>query len=113
MNRYVAKDNIIQCLRIEPDPVRVAPELLHENFICSTAPGLPTRPHNGEVKAYVELGALQDDTNFNFYWSIGSTAKPVATVDHIGSTFTGPDLPALIRFMLFSTKTLACDSGDF
>jgi hypothetical protein len=81
-------DNVSK-VHISPDPVSLHPELIRDNLKCLAAPGVPTTPDNGAVKAYILMDDGRHSTSFTFYWSIGTTAKPLASADHVGPAYTG------------------------
>jgi hypothetical protein len=91
-------DHIIECdynnvinARITPRQAPLVAELIRDNLKCLTVPaGVPAAPENGTVNAYAPIGDARDNINFNFYWSNGPIAKPVASAD-----FSGPIYPGL------------------
>jgi large repetitive protein len=101
-------DNVISA-HIILDAVALIPELIKDNLKCLNVPGVPITPDNGAVKAYVSMGGVKDSTNFNFYWSIGPNAKPIASVDYIGSTYTG--LGSGAYTVSAAHKTISCGSN--
>ncbi len=70
---------------IDPLPAPLTALKIQDNIKCS--PG--TTPDNGAVEAFVPNGALKNTTDYEFYWSIGTTAKPLGSTDHTGATYTG------------------------
>ncbi|HEY9048560.1 MAG TPA: gliding motility-associated C-terminal domain-containing protein [Ohtaekwangia sp.] len=102
-------DNILKA-DINPLPVTLNVQLIRDNLKCaSAAPGIPPSPDNGAVKAYVTLSSgLKDSVNFKFYWSKGTVAKPIASADHVGFTYTG--LPAGTYTVYAVHKTANCSS---
>lgn len=77
------------------------------NVLC-VGIGVGAPPANGVVKAYVSSGASLDSTNFNFYWSDGTAAKPVASADYVGPFYN--NLPAGSYTVFGVHKTAACGS---
>ena len=80
--------NNILSAPVNPLPVSLTALKVQDNIKCSPS----VSPDNGAVRAFIPNGATENTTDYNFYWSIGDVAKPVASVDHIGATWTGrPD----------------------
>lgn len=77
--------NNILSAPVNPLPVSLTALKVQDNIKCS--PG--TSPDNGAVRAFIPNGAAENTTDYNFYWSIGNVAKPVASIDHTGPTYTG------------------------
>lgn len=80
-------DNLMQA-HITPSTVTLVAELIKDNIICIADPGVPvtTEAGDGMLKSYVLVDGKKDSTNFNFYWSIGPTIKPV--YDYAGYVYT-------------------------
>ena len=70
---------------VNPLPVSLTALKVQDNIKCSPS----VSPDNGAVRAFIPQGAAENTTDYNFYWSIGNVAKPVASADHIGPTYTG------------------------
>src|SRR4030095_22339 len=66
-------------------------------------------PDNGAVRAFIPNGSVENVTDYNFYWSIGSTAKPVASADHVGATYTGRPAGTYTVFAIHKTANCASD----
>ncbi len=83
-------DNVIEA-DIIPLPAPLIPELIRDNLKCLAGiPGAPSPADNGAVRAYVPIGAIKDSVNFDFYWSDGAVAKPMASADYDdGPTYSG------------------------
>jgi hypothetical protein len=77
-------NNIIQA-PITPNPVKLTGLKIQDNIICPSA--TPT-PDNGAMQAYVLTGAVKNTTDYTFYWTKGTTAKPVPA-DFMGATVNG------------------------
>ncbi|HEX5169446.1 MAG TPA: gliding motility-associated C-terminal domain-containing protein [Cyclobacteriaceae bacterium] len=75
-------DNIISA-PVNPLPVTITALKVKDNVKCLGS----TSPDNGAVRAFIPVGATENITDYNFYWSIGPTAKPVASADHVGATY--------------------------
>src|SRR5690606_30461610 len=75
-------DNIISA-PIIPLPVSVVAVKIDDNIKCLGS----TSPDNGAVRAYVSVGGGENTADYNFYWSIGNVAKPIASADHVGATY--------------------------
>lgn len=97
-------DNILKA-DVIPLPVTLQAEVLRDNLRCSN---VTNAPNNGAVRAYVIINGKKDSTNFNFYWFKGTTAKPIASADHVGHTYTG--LPADTYTVYAIHKTAKCNS---
>jgi hypothetical protein len=101
-------DNLIN-VYLQPSELPLVPELSRDNLKCLTVPGVPVTPDNGAVKAYTILsGGVKDSTNFNFYWSNGTIAKPIATADYIGQNYTALGAGAYTVYAVH--KTIECVS---
>lgn len=95
-------DNIIS-IPIVPLPVAITPVLVKDNIKCS-----PSTPDNGALRAFIPVGGAENTVDYNFYWSIGGTAKPIASADHVGSNYTG--LPGGTYTVYAIHKTASCSS---
>jgi len=110
-------DNIIST-QVNPLPAPLIPELIRDNLKCLAGiPGAPTPADNGAVKAYVPIGTVRDSVNFNFYWSDGTTAKPIGSADHVGPTYSGlgPDtytVYAVHKVVSCGSDTVTIDVGE-
>lgn len=77
-------DNVISA-PVNPNPVAITPLKLQDNVKCAGS----TTPDNGAVRAFVPMsGGGENTADYNFYWSIGTVAKPVPA-DYTGSTVNG------------------------
>lgn len=96
-------DNILSA-PVNPLPVTITAQKIQDNIKC---PG-STTPDNGAVRAFIPTaGGGQNTTNYNFYWSIGNSAKPVPA-DYTGSTVNG--LPEGVYTVYAIHKTAQCSS---
>src|SRR5690606_32941789 len=68
-------DNNILSSPINPGLAPLTAVKDHDNIKCT--PG--TSPDNGAVSAYVPVGAVKNTTDYTFYWSDGTTAKPLGS----------------------------------
>ncbi len=93
-------NNIISA-PVKPKSVKITALKVADNAKCAGS----TTPDNGAVRAFVQLGATQNTTDFNFYWFKGAVD---ATPDFVGSTYSGiPDG----TYSVFAThKTAFCNS---
>ena len=73
-------DNVISA-PVLPKPVKITAEP-SPNAHC---PG-STTPDNGSAKAYIQMGAVKNTTDFNFFWFKGTTVD--ATPDFTGSVYS-------------------------
>ncbi len=76
-------DNIISA-PVVPLPVSITALKVKDNIKCIGS----TSPDNGAVRAFIPVGATENITDYNFYWSIGAVAKPIASADHVGATYS-------------------------
>ncbi len=75
-------DNI-RFAAINPRPVPITGLVVNDNENCNG-------PNNGVARAFVTDAANGQNTgHYNFYWSNGATAKPIATADFIGPVYSG------------------------
>ncbi len=91
---------------INPLPVTLTALKVQDNYKCSPS----ASPDNGAVRAFIPNGSVENVTDYNFYWSIGSTAKPVASADHIGATYTGRPAGTYTVFAIHKTANCASDT---
>lgn len=97
-------DNIIS-EDILPNPVDIAAVKVKDNIKC---PG-STSPDNGAVRAFVPAAAGAENTiDYNFYWSDGTVAKPIASVDFTGAVYTGVASDTFTVYAIH--KTAGCSS---
>jgi len=68
-----------------PLPVSITALKVQDNIKCN--PG--ATPDNGAVRAFIPNGALENTTDYNFYWSNGAVAKPVGSADFVGPIYSG------------------------
>lgn len=74
-------DNVLG-VKILPLPVPITAIEANPNEKC-------TAPENGAARAFVLLNGIENTTDFDFYWSDGVTAKPIASADFVGPIYTG------------------------
>ncbi|HEY5750027.1 MAG TPA: gliding motility-associated C-terminal domain-containing protein [Chryseolinea sp.] len=96
-------NNIIQA-PITPNPVALTAIKVQDNITCSGG----TTPNNGAAEAYVMTGGVKNSTDYNFYWSIGTTAKPIASADFTGAKYT--NIPGGTYTVYAIHKTAKCSS---
>lgn len=92
-------DNNILLSPVNPGLAPLTAVKDHDNIKCT--PG--TSPDNGAVSAYVPVGAVKNTTDYTFYWSDGTTAKPLGSTDHTGATYTGVPEGTYTVFALHKT----------
>lgn len=95
-------DNIIG-LRVRPLPVAITAELIGPQEEC-------TVPANGAVRAFVPDGGGENTTDYDFYWSIGNTAKPIANIDFIGPIYTGLAAGTYTVYAIHKTANCSSDT---
>lgn len=78
-------DNNIISTPVVPLPVAITALKVQDNLKCNPS----TTPDNGAVRAFIPNGAIENTTDYNFYWSIGVVAKPIASADFVGPVFSG------------------------
>jgi hypothetical protein len=96
-------NNIIQA-PITPKPVALTAVKVQDNITCSGG----VTPNNGAAKAYVPTAGGNNTVDYNFYWSKGTTAKPIASADFTGAIYTG--IPAGTYTVYAIHKTAKCSS---
>jgi hypothetical protein len=74
-------DNIIG-VRVYPRPVAITALQVNPNDQCD--------PNTGAVRAFVPKPVgTENTTDYDFYWSDGGVAKPIASADFVGAIYTG------------------------
>ena len=78
-------DNIIG-IKINPIPVSINALKVNDHNNCAAG-------NSGVVRAFVPgAGGVENTTDYDFYWSNGAVAKPIANADFVGAIYTGvPD----------------------
>lgn len=76
-------DNNKDFADVEPLPVAITALKVQDNLKCVGS----TTPDNGAVRAFVPVGGVENIADYNFYWSNGAVAKPVASADHTGASY--------------------------
>jgi hypothetical protein len=102
--------NNIAHIHIEPGTVKVVPELVNDNLVCSTAPGVPGRSANGVARAFVSDGNTMDSTNYDFYWSNGSAVNSNGS-DYVGQAYHGLASGAYTVYAVHKTLHCASDTA--
>jgi len=75
-------DNIIG-VKVIPKPVTITALAVSANEKCAS-------PDNGAARAFIPaIGGGENTADYNFYWSIGTNAKPVGNVDFTGPIYSG------------------------
>ncbi len=93
-------DNIIG-VGVKPNPVVVSVLEVSPNEKCSS-------PNNGAARAFVAVGGVENTTDYDFYWSIGAVAKPIASADFTGPIYSG--IPEGTYTVYAIHKTAGCSS---
>ena len=97
-------NNNVLSAPVNPLPVTLTAVKVQDNLKCSPS----TTPDNGAVRAFVPNGAVENTTDYNFYWSIGTTAKPIASADYVGPVYSGR---AAGTYTVYARhKTASCNS---
>ena len=91
---------------VNPLPVLLTALKVQDNYKCSPS----ASPDNGAVRAFIPNGSVENVTDYNFYWSIGSTAKPLGSTDHTGATYTGRPAGTYTVFAMHKTANCASDA---
>lgn len=94
--------NNIVSFHVNPIPVTLTALKVSDNMKCIGS----TTPDNGAARAFVPNGALQNTTDYNFYWFRGTTVD--ATPDFTGAVYNG--IPEGIYTVFARHKTAGCDS---
>ncbi|HEY0744740.1 MAG TPA: gliding motility-associated C-terminal domain-containing protein [Chryseosolibacter sp.] len=81
--------NFIECdydnirfARIDPLPVAITGVAVSDSETC-------TSTANGVARAFIPTNGGENTADYNFYWSNGTTAKPIASADFIGPIYSG------------------------
>jgi gliding motility-associated-like protein len=96
-------NNIISA-PVVPLPVSITALKVQDNIQCNP----PTTPNNGAVRAFIPNGGAENTTDYNFYWSVGGVAKPIAGADFVGPVYSG--LAAGTYTVYAIHKTASCSS---
>src|SRR5690606_30173341 len=96
-------DNIISA-PITPLPVSVVGVKVADNIKCLGS----ASPDNGAIRAYVSVGGGENTADYNFYWSIGNTAKPIASADYVGANYN--NIPEGTYTVYAVHKVAGCNS---
>lgn len=89
---------------VNPFPVDITALKVQDNLKCVGS----TSPDNGAVRAFIPTaGGGENTTSYNFYWSVGNTAKPVPADDE-GAALNG--LPEGAYTVYAVHKTANCNS---
>jgi hypothetical protein len=96
-------DNIISA-PVNPLPVTITALKVKDNIKCIGS----TSADNGAVRAFIPVSGNENITDYNFYWSIGTVAKPVASADHVGATYN--NIPEGTYTVYAIHKTASCNS---
>ncbi len=99
-------DNNIISAPVVPLPVSLTALKIQDNIKCN--PG--TSPDNGAVRAFVPTGGVENTTNFNFYWSVGDVAKPIASADFVGPVYTGRNAGTYTVYAIHKTASCSSDT---
>lgn len=94
--------NNILSAEVNPKPADLTAVHLKDNISCS-----PTAVGNGSARAYVLNETTENTTDYTFYWSIGTVAKPVPA-DKQGATIT--QLKGGMYTVYAIHKTAGCNS---
>ncbi|MDQ2657639.1 MAG: gliding motility-associated C-terminal domain-containing protein [Bacteroidota bacterium] len=98
-------DNIIST-PVSPLPVDITALKLQDNVKCVGS----TSADNGAIRAFVpKSGGGENTADYNFYWSLGTVAKP-APADYTGATLSG--IPEGIYTVYAVHKTAQCSSSS-
>jgi gliding motility-associated-like protein len=97
-------DNILSS-PVNPLPVAISAVKLQDNIKCAGSPA----PDNGAVRAFVPIsGGGENTTDYDFYWSAGSVAKPVPA-DYRGAVWS--NIPDGLYTVYAVHKTAQCQSA--
>ena len=98
-------NNIISAPVI-PLPVSITALKVQDNIKCNPS----TTPDNGAVRAFIPNGALENTIDYNFYWSIGAVAKPVASADFVGPVYSGRAAGTYTVYAIHKTASCSSDT---
>lgn len=97
-------DNIISAA-INPLPVPVTALLIQDNLKCVGS----ASPDNGAVRAFVQVGAIQNTTDYNFYWSNGATVT--SPVSFTGAVYSSRPAGSYTVYALHKTAICSSDTA--
>ncbi len=98
-------DNIVS-IDVNPLPAIINALLVQNNVKCVGS----TSPDNGSVRAFVPVGATQNTTDYNFFWSNGAsaTAPPAFT----GPIYSGLDNGTFSVYAVHKTANCSSDTAS-
>jgi len=99
-------DNNIISSPVTPLPVKLTAIKVQDNIQCNPS----STPDNGAVRAFIPNGAVENTTDYNFYWSIGAVAKPVASADFVGPVFSGRAAGTYTVYAIHKTASCSSDT---
>jgi large repetitive protein len=99
-------DNIISS-PINPLPVTITALKVQDNVKCVGSGS----PDNGAVRAFIPVGGGENTADYNFYWSIGAVAKPVASADHVGATYNNLADGTYTVYAIHKTASCSSDTA--
>jgi large repetitive protein len=95
-------DNVFST-NVIPLPAPITAVKIQDNLKCTGS----TAPDNGAVRAFVPVGATENTTDYDFFWSIGNVAK--ATPDFTGAIYS--NLKEGTYTVIATHKTAKCSSA--
>lgn len=98
-------DNVVS-IDVDPLPVSINAELVQNNIKCVGS----VTPDNGSVRAFVPIGATENTTDYDFFWSNGAsaTAPPAFT----GPIYSGLDNGTFTVFAVHKTANCSSDTAS-
>lgn len=98
-------DNIVSA-DVDPLPATITAQLVQNNIKCVGS----VTPNNGSVRAFVPVGATENTTDYNFFWSNGPsvTAPPAFT----GPIYSGLDNGTFSVYAVHKTANCSSDTVD-
>ncbi|MCZ8215492.1 MAG: hypothetical protein O9262_04590, partial [Cyclobacteriaceae bacterium] len=98
-------DNIVSA-DVDPLPATITAQLVQNNIKCVGS----VSPNNGSVRAFVPVGATQNTTDYNFFWSNGAsaTAPPAFT----GPIYSGLDNGTFSVYAVHKTANCSSDTAS-
>jgi hypothetical protein len=98
-------DNIVSA-DVDPLPATITAQLVQNNIKCVGS----VTPNNGSVRAFVPVGATENTTDYNFFWSNGpsATAPPAFT----GPIYSGLDNGTFSVYAIHKTANCSSDTAS-
>jgi hypothetical protein len=93
-------DNV-RGVKVNPLPAKLTALRVNHNDNCSAS-------NKGVARAFVPVTGGENTADYNFYWSNGTTAKPIASADNVGPVYSGLGAGTYTVYAIH--KTAKCNS---